>query len=200
MLHHLFWSATYNVKLSKWPCYFRVVPAQASVHAPPGAQVHDFFQSLLSYVNLNIWSIFTEAKACMQYSFILVCYKCLEYKKPLAWIASHKSEKTSQKIVFEWDWSLGEITCHHNFIIYPCLNQIAFLSTGIILQTWGVNTLAPVNTRGAEIVHSLVEIVDENLRVKSVGDLEILAQTCIMWLETGVKYTGARLWGQRLAK
>ena len=63
-----------------------------------------------------------------------------------------------------------------------------------------MNTLTPVNTRGAEIDHSLVEIVDENLRVKSVGDLEILAQTCIMWLETGVKYTGARLWGQRLAK
>ena len=101
MLYHLFWSTTYNVKLSKWPCYFRVVPAQASVHAPPGAQVHDFFQSLLSYVNLNIWSIFTEAKACMQYSFILVGYKCWEYKNPLAWIASHKSEKTSQKIVFE---------------------------------------------------------------------------------------------------
>ena len=48
--------------MSERPYYFCVVFAQATVHLPPGAQIHDFFQGLIPYVNLNIRSIITETE------------------------------------------------------------------------------------------------------------------------------------------
>ena len=45
-------------------------------------------------------------------------------------------------------------------------------------QTWSMDALAPVNTRGTEIFNSFVQEVHEYLCINSIGDTNILAKGC----------------------
>ena len=97
--------------------------------------------------------------------------KCMN-TKTLARVASHKCEEASHKVIFESDRSLSEAPCRYNVTVY-----LNILVHGQLMQylTWCMNALTPINTGWASLFHPLIQIVHEDLWIKVVGDIEVLA-------------------------
>ena len=67
--------------------------------------------------------------------------------------------------------------CQVSFLTSVFLTRICWLVHGQLMQylTWCMNALTPINTGWASFFHPLIQIVHEDLWIKVVGDIEVLA-------------------------